>query len=242
MAGDRYSQIEALIGQEPHLGADGAGMTGGMRRLCTAAGRALAARGVGLSVMADDGLRGLSAASDEDTARLEELQFTYGEGPCIDAFDSRRPVLISDLGGALRRWPACGSAMFDHGVRAVFAFPLQIGAARLGMLDVFRDRPGTLLPGELTTALTFAEVAVATLVDGLGPSPSGEPAPGWLADPLGPRAQLFQAQGMVMVQLRVPLAIAMARMRAYAFAHNLRLSEVAAAVIARQIVFEQDMP
>jgi hypothetical protein len=207
-----------------------------MRRLCGAAARALSARGSGLTVMVKDGTRAVTAASDLVTERLEELQLTLGEGPCIDAYASRRPVLIPDLTRAMTRWPIYVPAVNAIGVRAVFAFPLQIGAARLGMFDVFRAETGMLTAEELTLALTFAEVAVATLLDGHDHIRAGETG-GWLDDPLGSRAELFQAQGMVMVQLGGDLAEAMARMRAYAYAHDRRLGEVALDVVARRLTF-----
>jgi hypothetical protein len=52
---------------------------------CVAVG-VLAASGAGVSVMAEDGARGVAAASDPASARIEELQFVLGEGPCVDAF------------------------------------------------------------------------------------------------------------------------------------------------------------
>src|SRR4030095_7694090 len=117
-------------------------------------------------VMADKGVRGVCAASDPGSERLEDLQFTLGEGPCIDALASRSPVLVPDLAdGAMMRWPAYAPAAHDRGVRAVFAFPLQVGAARLGVLDVFRDRAGTLQPEELREAVLLADVTVAALLD-----------------------------------------------------------------------------
>nr|WP_281286757.1 GAF and ANTAR domain-containing protein [Catellatospora sichuanensis] len=211
-----------------------------MHRLCSAAARALSASGTGLTVMADSGLRGVTAASDAPTERLEELQLTLGEGPCIDAYGSMRPVLVPDLAdGAMTRWPVYAPAVHAEGVRAVFAFPLQVGAARLGVMDVFRSETGMLSPDELTLALTFAEIAVATLLDG---HDRGGAADGWLDDPLGSRAELFQAQGMVMVQLRVSLAEAMVRMRAHAFVHDLRLYDVAADVVARRLSFDTPQP
>jgi hypothetical protein len=235
---DRYREVEILIRQERGLAADGPGVAAGMGRLCRAAGKALRARGAGLTVMAEGGLRGVSAASDESAEALEELQFTLGEGPCIDAYERRRPVLIPDLdGAAMMRWPAYAPAVYAEGVRAVFAFPLQIGAARLGMMDVFRAESGMLSADDLALALAFAEVAVGSLIDGQGGA--SRPAD-WLDDPLGSSAQLYQAQGMVMVQLRVSLVEAMARLRAYAYAHGMRLGEVAAGVIAGRISFNQD--
>jgi hypothetical protein len=235
---DRFREVETLIDQEPDNTAQDGAVTAGMERLCRAACRALRARGAGLNVMADGGLRGVSAASSEAAAALEELQFTLGEGPCIDAYERRRPVLISDLDdAAMTRWPAYAPAVYAGGVRAVFAFPLQIGAARLGMLDVFRAETGMLSAADLALALTFAEVAVGRLVDG---QDRASALPGWLDDSLGAGAQLYQAQGMVMVQLRVSLTEAMARLRAYAFAQDVRLADVADGVIAGRIRFGQD--
>jgi hypothetical protein len=236
---DRYADVEALIAREPasHHGAQN--VAAGMRRLCAAAGRALSASGAGLTVMADGGLRGVTAASDPATERLEELQLTLGEGPCIDAYASMRPVLIPDLAAeAMTRWPAYTPAAHAQGVRAVFAFPLQIGAARLGMLDVFRAAPGMLLPDELALALSFAEVAVSILLDGHRDNTrEGDAGPDELT---GSRAALFQAQGMVMVQLKVSLAEAMVRMRAYAYANDRRLGDVAADVVAGRFRFDGD--
>ena len=57
---------------------------------------------------------------------------------------------------------------------------------------------------------------------------------------LGFRVQLFQAQGMVMVQLGVSLADALARIRAHAYAENRSLAEVAADVVARRLRFDTD--
>jgi len=170
------------------------------------------------------------------------LQFVLGEGPCIDAFEGRRPVLVAELAdGAVGRWPFYARAAYDGGVRAVFAFPLQVGAARLGVLDVFRARPGPLTAVELGRALTFAEVAVATVLDGQDAASPGAVASG-LDVAMDGRAVLFQAQGMVMVQLGVSLAAALTRMRAFAYAEGRPLGEVAGEVVARRLVFERDRP
>ncbi|MEU4242596.1 GAF domain-containing protein [Actinoplanes sp. NPDC026619] len=104
-----------------------------LRRLCLAAVDAFAACGCGISVMTADGTQGISATSDPVSKRVAELQFFLGEGPCIEAYAAGRPVLIADLSDAVaRRWPVYAPAARGDGVRAVLAFPLQIGAARLG--------------------------------------------------------------------------------------------------------------
>jgi hypothetical protein len=211
---------------------------GALRRLqkvCADATVALSANGVGVSVMTGDGIHGMAAASDPVTERIEELQFTFGEGPCVDAFATRRPILIPVLDEeVMRRWPVYAPAIHEKGIRAVFAFPLQVGAVRLGVLDVFRNEAGQLSKDQIGRAVMFAERAVTTLLDGQDrPGDDRE-----LDEAVGNRANLYQAQGMVMVQLGGSLAEAMVRLRAYAYAEGRPLSEVAADVVARRLRFD----
>src|SRR4029453_19309999 len=162
---DRYDRAKAFIAGQPDP-ASGGGTAGVLRRLCGAAVQTMAASGAGVTLMTGDGVRGAGAASDPGSARLEELQFTFGEGPCIDAYASRRPGSGPGLvDGAMTRWPVYAPAVHAQGLRAVFAFPLQIGAARLGVLDVFRDRAGALTSDELRQGVLLAEVTVAALLD-----------------------------------------------------------------------------
>jgi hypothetical protein len=234
------ARVVKLIAQQPAAPGDRDGVLGSLRRLCTAAAQALSAAGAAMRVMAEDAVRGVTVASDPVSERMEELQFVLGEGPCIDAFTSRRPVQVPNLAGdAVNRWPVYTPAVSDFGIRAVFAFPLQIGAARLGVLDVFRARPGRLSSSELSDALMFAEAALTILLDGQENAATGAVA-GGLAGAIEHRAELFQAQGMVMVQLGVSLAEALARIRAHAYAENRHLSDVAADVLARRLRFDPE--
>lgn len=238
---DPYARVRALIADQPAI-ADVVGGRADLRRLCAAAAGALDACGVGLTLMTGDGVRALGAATDPTTEQFEELQLTLGEGPCIDAFARRRPVLVAQLAdGAQARWPAYVPGIYALGARAVFAFPLQVGAARLGVLDVFRAHPGALSADDLTLALVFAEVAVAALLDGQEQTRSGD-GDDRFDDMLGPRTQVFQAQGMVMVQLGISLVDAIARIRAYAYAENRGLAEVAADIVAGRLRFDTDPP
>ncbi|BAL86055.1 hypothetical protein AMIS_8350 [Actinoplanes missouriensis 431] len=227
---DRRAFVRQLIDRQP---AD----LGLLQRVCLAAVEALSATGSGISVMTGDGTRGACAASDPWSERVEELQFVLGEGPCIDAFAARRPVLTPDLSDAGRyRWPFYGPAARDDGVRAVFAFPLQVGAARLGVMDIFRDRAGPLNGVELQTAFTLTEVTVGALLD-MEQREAGRDGDAGILD-VSRRAELFQAQGMVMMQLGVSIGEALARMRAHAFARNRRLENVARDVVERRLRFD----
>jgi hypothetical protein len=237
---EQVARVMWLIAQQPTAPVDGDGFVGMLQRLCGAAVRALAASGVAIGVLADDGARGVTTASDRASERIDELQFILGEGPCIDAFGARRPVLVPDLAdGAMNRWPVYASTAIDSGVRAVFAFPLQIGAARLGILEVFRARPGPLSGEELKQALTFADVAVTLLLDGQANALADAAAEG-LDEAVHSTAELFQAQGMIMVQLSVGLTEALARIRVHAYAEDRGLNEVARDIVAGRLRFKVD--
>lgn len=235
----RLASVASLIAAEPSDPRDPGGMVGALRRLCSAAVRAIPAAGAGLSVMTDGGVRGLAAASDAASERIDELEFALGEGPCLEAFVSRRPVLEADLaGGGMTRWPLYAAAARNEGVRAAFAFPLQIGATRLGVLDLQRTAAGPLSSDELTRALSFADVATTMLLNGQDDAPPGATADG-LDEALSYHYQLHQAQGMVMVQVGVSLAAALALLRAYAYSHDRQLDEVARDVVARNLRLDE---
>lgn len=235
---DEVAWVRELISQETALEGDKPGATGWLQRMCRAAVRDLPAMGVGISVLSKGRDPITVAASSEASVLVEELQFTMGEGPCIDAFESRRPVLVPDLSEtATATWPGYAPAAHDHGVRAVFAFPLQVGAARLGALDIYRDHTGSLSSERLSRALTFAEVALHELLDaGTG----SERAAALVDDSEGNRFEVHQAQGMVVFQLGVSAEEALTRLRAYAYAHDRRLIDVARDVLARTLKLESD--
>jgi hypothetical protein len=238
---DRVARVQALIAAEAVDPTMPSGFVSGLQRLCRAGVHGIPASGVGVCVMTEAGTHAPAAVSDPVSAVVEELQFSLGEGPCLDAHATRRPVLQPDLGaGAERRWPAYSRAAYDQGVRAVFAFPLQVGAARVGVLDVYRDAAGSLSDDALAQSLTFAQVALTMVLDGQALAPSGELDVefGQVMDHY--RAEVYQAQGMVQVQLGVPLEAALARMRAYAFTQGRTLPDVAADIVARRLTLERD--
>ncbi|GAB3793646.1 GAF domain-containing protein [Nocardioides ungokensis] len=227
-----------MIADEPSLGGDKPHPGGWMQRLCRAAARELGATGAGISLLAHNGDASVLAASGPDTETVEQLQFTLGEGPCLDAFSLGRPVLTPDLALAARtRWPGYAPAVRGHGINAVFAFPLQLGGARLRAMDVYRDQTGSLSTRDLNQGLAFAEAAMSTLLDAQAAADNEHPAFG---SSLDGQFEVYQAQGMVQVQLGVSLHEAMARLRAHAYAQDRPLHEVAADVVARRLVLEPD--
>ncbi len=238
---DRITRIQGLIADEPSADGSEDGLVGRLTQQCRALARAVPAVATGMSIVSEGRPGTVIATSGPDAARFEELQVTLGVGPCLEAHTTRRPVLEPDLPqqGAVR-WPGYSTAMAEHGIRAVFAFPMQVGAARLGVLDVYRDRSGPLSTDALNVSLAFAAVAVTTLLDSQS-APAGELG---LSDDLDAalthRSELHQAQGMVMIQLGVTLIEAMSRLRAHAFAHESSLGQVAQDIVGRKLRLDRD--
>lgn len=213
-----------------------------LEQLCMAAVKLLGASGVGVSVMADGGSSGFAAASDLPSRELEELQFSLGEGPCIDAFNAGRPVLVPDLSdGMQRRWPGYVPAALDRGVKAIFAFPIHIGGSRLGVLDVSRDTPGLMTSEQVGRAVTFADTALVLILDGQYRAPVGAVPEGFDQAP-GFRAEIAQAQGMIMIQLGISITEALVRLRAYSYSEGRLMGDVACDVVARRIRFDEIAP
>ena len=179
------------------------------------------------------------SASDEVSARLEELQFTTGEGPSGNDFRLGAPVLVPDLGSAAARWPGFVAEALAAGAQAMFAVPLQAGAIRVGVMTLYRALPGPLPAGDLADALVFADFALQLLLDASS-GISGQAGYGLLNGLSDGRAAVYQATGMISVQLGVSLEDALVRLRAHAFGDSTGIGEVAGDVVARRLRFDPD--
>jgi hypothetical protein len=232
---ERRRRLGALVRDEPVLPDDRAGTPGVLRRLCTAVTRDLSVQWAGVTLVEDQEVGGTVAGSDHEARALEDLQFELGEGPCVDAVAYRRPVLVPDLGETgFRRWPAYGPAAHELGARSVFAFPLQVGGVCVGALDIYRPRSGSLPPDVVTSALAFADLAMDMLVGSRGAAYADAD----VAEIVSPRLEVYQAQGMVAVDVGVSLTTAMALLRAHAFTSGRPLVEIAREVLDGRLRLE----
>jgi hypothetical protein len=236
---DRVARIWAQVGQQSR------GDPVSVAHVCAAAVAGMAVDGAGVSVMVSPTVRESMHATDRVADELEEWQLTFGQGPCVDAFTDGGPVLAADLTSpqCQASWPAFTPAALHSGARAVFALPLQVGAIRLGVLDLYRSQPGPLSPHELADALAFADTAGMLLLDAAAGTQPDTAELAWQRDdPTAHQAQVHQATGMILVQLATTAEAAFARLRAYAYAHDQRLGDVARDVVERRLRFEPDPP
>ena len=188
------------------------------RSLCAASADVVGVRGAGVVLLSDQRTLGNVCVSDAVIQVVEDAQYVLGEGPCIDAFNTRSPVLVADL-AADTRWPEFRRGALAAGMRAAFGFPILVGPSCIGALNLFNDHAGGLTDEQLADAVAVAYVAGRTVLGWQATA-----APGHLAWQLehvpAHRAAVHQASGMVSAQADVSVGDAMALLRAYAFAEE----------------------
>ena len=231
MAGDRLHRILAEL-------SAGGGDTWSSAGLCRVCPGIVGVSGAGVMLMSGDMPHGSFGTTDEVSQLIEELQYTLGEGPCVEAYHGDDVVAEPDLADPLtRRWPAFTPPVLQAGVRAVFGFPLRFGTVRLGALDFYRDRPGPLSDDQHADALVLADVTARLVLE----TQAGAP-PGAVAEELEAGADfhfaVHNAAGMISVQLGISVTEALIRLRAHAFSNDRPIADVAQDVIARRLRLE----
>ena len=204
-------------------------------RLCGACAGIVGVNGAGVMLMSGDIPRGSLCTTDDVSQLIEELQYTLGEGPCVDAYQQDQVVAEPDLADPVtRRWPAFTPPALQAGVRAVFGFPLRAGTVRLGALNLYRDLPGPLTGDQHADALVVADVAARWVLE----AQAGAPVD-MVAEELEVSADfhfaVHNAAGIVSVQEGISVTEALIRLRAFAFSSDRPLADVAQDVISRRL-------
>ena len=219
------------------LGADGTA-SWSSDRLCGVCPQIVGVDGAGVMLMSGELPRGSLCTTDAVSELIEQLQYTLGEGPCVDAYQQNRVISEPDLAEpSTRRWHAFTPPAVEAGVRAIFGFPLRVGTVRLGALNLYRDRPSPLTAEQHANALVMADVTARWVLEAQAGAPSDT-----VASELEIGADfhfaVHNAAGMVSVQLGISIAEALIRLRAFAFSNDRLLSDVAQDIIARKIRLE----
>jgi hypothetical protein len=190
--------------------------------------RVLAVDGVTVAAMGNENVHLPVFATSALGRRLEDLEFSLGEGPGTQAHSDGAPVLASDLGRCNARWPLFGSGALEMGVRGLFAFPLRSGTVPVGVFRAYRMNYGVLTADQLGDALVLADIMSVLLL-----GPEDQSAHGFIQDAISSdhHVEVYQATGMVSVHLGVSLADALARLRGHAFAHGQPISAVAREIV-----------
>jgi hypothetical protein len=218
----KFATVLASLSREESLTA----------RLCEAGRRMLESDGAAMTLDYTGEGRLLLHATDEMSAKLDDLQDVVGEGPSFDAAHTGE-VVVARLGnGDEGRWALFSDRLTDLGfVGTLVAVPLRAELAVLGVLSLHRRDPDHEV--DLTSA-NFLGVTVGTAI--LQDPRVGKPDQ-LLSEAWGERSQIHQATGMIVAQVGVRTEDALALLRGQAFARNATLIEVAHDIVGRRINF-----
>lgn len=231
MATERLLQIFALLARRERDGGNGG-------LLCSVAAEFLALDGASIALLPESGRMTSLCTSNAVAAALLNIEITIGEGPSSDACHSDEVVRVDCLTDVQdERWLAFAPFAIAKGVQAVFAFPIFIGAARLGVLTLFRWEAGVLTEQQESDSYLMASVIARAVLDLQAGAPRGS-----LATQLERESHfdftVHQAAGMVAVQGSLGVSDAMVALRAHAFATDQGLSALAANVVSRRMRYD----
>lgn len=236
-SGDARGWALSAIAAQPSL--DGGGIASQLHRVCGAAVVGLEMTGAVVSMRSPLGPEAIVAHSGDSIRAVAELEFGLGEGPTRDSWDTGRPQFVPDLTLARTTWVAFAAAAIEAGIRAAYALPLQVGAARFGAFTMYSAAARQLGQEETGKAMVLGDLATEMLLDSSAKSLDGAIDPN-LENALDVRSEIYQAQGMLMVSLRVGLPEALARMRAHSFASGRNLVDVAGDIIEGRLDLADD--
>ncbi|KQU07317.1 hypothetical protein ASG56_07280 [Rhodococcus sp. Leaf7] len=201
--------------------------------------------GAAITVMSGN-TRELVYATDAVAQYLDELQFTTGQGPCVDSFDRGTSVLVADLDTeAEEHWPGFAADASNGGASALFAFPLRGGSTVFGVLELYRASTGALSEEFAALAQLTADAAAVSLLEAFAPK-LGHTVDKWGSPDISSlgdhrtRPYVNLAVGMITVQLRVSPTEALARLRAAAYSARRPVDDLAREVVERKVRFSAD--
>jgi hypothetical protein len=214
-------------------------------RLCEACVGLLDVDAAAVSLVFDGANVGTFGVSGPRAKVYDELQFTMGEGPCLDSVAHRAPVLVADLADPAEiRWPAYGPAMMAEQIRSVYAIPVVVAGEYVGALDLFRTNPEGLESEQVAGMLVAAELLRLPLLDlfseDMQAAVADPESSAWVELNALSRTEVSQATGMVMAQLNVDATAALARLRAHAYAVGRSATSIARDIIDRRLRMEAD--
>jgi transcriptional regulator with GAF, ATPase, and Fis domain len=169
------------------------------------------------------------ASTGEPAATADGQQVWTGEGPSVEAFTSRLPVVSSDAARDAR-WPRFGERVAGTGVTAVVAVPVESEDAVEGVLTCYGRTPQGMTTAQVELAVHLGGTCGALLAAAKEQVRLRDESES-LARALTSRSVIDEAKGVVIAQLGGTADEAFAHLAALSQQRNVKLREVAREVV-----------
>ena len=184
----------------------------------------------GVMLVAPGGELRVVASSSDAMRVLELFELQSQEGPCPDCYRTGEPVLNADVAKIGGRWPSFGPVAWDAGFRSVHALPMRLRGTVIGALNLFGNHVAKVDEKTVLAGRALADVATIAILQQRAAS-EAQRLNEQLDHALNSRVVIEQAKGMLAERSGLDMAQAFSRLRGYARSHNLRLADVARAIV-----------
>ncbi|HEX4865150.1 MAG TPA: GAF and ANTAR domain-containing protein, partial [Acidimicrobiales bacterium] len=160
---------------------------------------------------------------------VELFELQAQEGPCLDAYRTGERVEHENLraGG---RWPRFAAVAVEAGFQSAFALPLRLRDTTIGAMNLFNLGEVPMGEDDVLVARAFADLAALSVVQH-GVASETQRVNEQLTQALESRVVIEQAKGVIFERAGIDMAEAFNRLRNYARANNIRLTDVAQSAI-----------
>jgi GAF domain-containing protein len=170
------------------------------------------------------------ASSNESGRALELFELQHSEGPCLDCYRTRQPVVNADLRHAAARWPHFAPRAIELGFQSVHAFPMRLRDHTIGALNLFGTSDHRFDPGEVRIVQALADVATIAILQERSIA-RAEALTEQLQGALNSRIIIEQAKGALAQRERVGIDVAFEMLRSRARSTRQRIVDVATGVL-----------
>ena len=176
----------------------------------------------------------IGGSSSDAMRTLELFELQHDEGPCVDSFREEAPISCEELDTARTRWPRFAPAAIAAGFASAYALPMRLRNQTIGSLNLLRTFPGPLNPDDLGAAQALADVATIGILQHRLAAEANLLS-GQLESALASRVVIEQAKGVLAEYAATSMDLAFGSLRRYARNHNAHLTDVARAIVARDL-------
>lgn len=229
LAAAQDADLRAALAGLSQLAASQIALAEMLRRVAEFAVRAIpGADGAGLTIM-DNGTPGTVVVTDPFVERVDEIQYSLGEGPCLSAAAERRAVRSGSLGDD-RSWPRFGQRVARMGVHSALSMPLVAADEVVGAINIYARAHEAFDERAEVLAQLYA-VAAAVSVQTAEALAQARALAEQLENALGSHAVVDQAIGVLISRTGCTHEQAFEKLRAVSQTQNKRLTLVAQKLI-----------
>ena len=194
--------------------------------ICVAATLAIRGCDHASLLMNENGRYVTVGASDELAKKIDQMELSAGDGPCLDAIEEETPQIDTDLTTS-SLWPSLAARLVaETPVRGAMGFRLLVNKRKGAALNLFSDTPNLFdaeAAGRAAVLAAFASVAINAVA-------KGEDATSLRRGLLSNR-EIGKAVGMLMLLHDMTEDDAFDLLRRHSQGLNIKLADVARAVI-----------